>query len=52
MANKLCKDCWIWQQFKEDCYFHWKGKRECTRFVKHQFDTEQFKTIIDREYLF
>jgi hypothetical protein len=50
--NKLCSDCWRYASFKEDCHFHWQGKRECSRYLEHENAEERFKTIIDSTFLF
>lgn len=52
MSNELCTDCWRYASFKEDCHFHWQGKRECSKYVEHENAEESFKTIIDSTYLF
>ena len=52
MPNELCKECWRYQSFKEDCHFHWEGKQECTKFMEHEQDEEKFKTMIDSTFLF
>lgn len=52
MVNELCNNCWRWQTFKDDCHFHWEGKRECSRHIDHQLDQERYKTVIDTAYLF
>ena len=28
--NEICKDCLKWQAYGEQCWVHWKGKKECT----------------------
>lgn len=47
MPNELCKDCWRYASFKEDCNFHWEGKQECSRHMEHETAEEKFKTVID-----
>ncbi|MEM4336618.1 MAG: hypothetical protein QXG86_01285 [Candidatus Woesearchaeota archaeon] len=38
----VCADCWRYAQFKEDCYFFWESKSECSKFMKHQLDEERY----------
>jgi len=51
MANKkpkkeaeagLCRDCWRWQTFKNNCIYFWDNKSECSKFMKHQMDEERY----------
>lgn len=47
MVNELCTDCWRYQTFKDKCHFFWEDKRECSKWISHEADEEQYKTIID-----
>ena len=39
----VCKDCWRYSQFKNECSFFWENKSECSKFMNHQMDEERYK---------
>jgi len=38
----VCRDCWRYKQFKEDCHFFWENKSECSKFLEHQMAEEKY----------
>ena len=39
----VCKDCWRYSQFKNECNFFWENKSECSKFMNHQMDEERYR---------
>ncbi len=29
--NEICRDCMRWEMFKDSCWVHWEGKKECSQ---------------------
>jgi len=53
----VCKNCALYEKFKEKCWFYWERKRKCTQFVdkdsgraKYRDLDEDFEKIINKDY--
>ena len=54
---KLCKNCYNWKVYKENCWFYWKNKTKCSQFVDiktgekrmHYLNDESLKKCDKRE---
>jgi len=38
----VCKGCWRYETFKENCMYFWENKSECSKFMKHMNDEERY----------
>lgn len=45
----VCKNCALYEKFKEGCHFYWEGKRKCTQFVDKTTGIAKFKNM-DAEF--
>lgn len=49
--NKICQNCWRWEEFKVKCDFWYEGKRECSKFSLSESHGDKFVTEFSREVL-
>ncbi|MBT4825008.1 hypothetical protein HN695_02030 [Candidatus Woesearchaeota archaeon] len=45
-CNLCCMKCLKWDQFKEECWSHWHGKKECSQMVENQDDWDYEKLLL------
>ena len=43
----VCKNCLLYEKFKEECHFYWKDKRKCTQFIDKETGMPKFKNKDD-----
>lgn len=34
VVNKICKDCALWKLYKDDCFYWWQDKKQCSMKTK------------------
>lgn len=39
----VCSNCWRYSAFKDECMYFWENKNECSKFLRHQYDEEQYE---------
>ena len=47
-TNECCKNCLKWQQFGEECWAHWHGKKECSQLVESQDEWDYEKLLFKK----
>jgi hypothetical protein len=47
--NEICKNCELYKEHEEECWFYWEGKKVCTQKEEIEEQTEAEKSTVEEE---